>query len=168
MKLLTILISILIYSGAAAQSTSCACCTDQYNQFDFWAGEWIVTDTTGTTQLGQNKIVKIQGNCGLQENWQSSGGLTGTSYNYYNPADSSWNQVWIDNQGANLVLKGQANANQMILKSAPIKGQKVEWYYHQVTWTKNANGTVTQQWQVFDGDDNSLGTIFKGIYKPAN
>ena len=36
----------------------------------------------------------------LQENWISNTVNKGTSYNYFNPVDTTWNQLWLDNQGS--------------------------------------------------------------------
>ena len=104
----------------------------------------------------------------MQENWISkSGPSKGTSYNYYNKADDSWNQVWVDNSGFSLVLKGNLENGSMILKSDLIKGQK-NTYYNKVTWTPNKDGSVTQLWELLDKDNKILSEAFRGIYKKKN
>ncbi|MDA0196282.1 MAG: hypothetical protein O2887_08975 [Bacteroidetes bacterium] len=157
---ITILLSV---SQLSLAQTNCACCTDYHKQFDFWVGDWIVNDTTGI-KVGENLIVKLEDDCIINEHWEGAGGSTGRSYNYFNLSDSTWNQVWIDNSGSNLVLKGKAKENQMILKSELIKGTRVDWYRNKITWTKNNDGTVTQFWEILDKNDNLLSVAFKGIY----
>jgi len=153
----------IIISTSGAQN-DCACCTDYHKQFDFWVGEWVVYDTAGT-KLGENNIVKLEDNCILNEHWKGAKGSTGRSYNYFDLSDSTWNQLWIDNQGGSLVLKGKAEDNKMVLQSKLIKGKKVDWYRNRITWTNNDDGSVTQFWEILDTNGNQLAVAFKGIYK---
>lgn len=82
---------------AQKPSITCPCCIPEFKQFDFWIGNWDVYDTLGN-KVGENKIVTTQDSCLIQENWKSQG-QTGTSNNYYNKADSTWNQVWVSVTG---------------------------------------------------------------------
>lgn len=171
MKLIFTLLalSVMTFSSFGQTSTEvtqpCPCCWDEYRGFDFWIGDWNVTDTSGKI-LGTNLVTEIQGGCGIQENWKGGTFFTGTSFNYYDATDSTWNQLWIDNQGSQLILKGKREGNKMILKGEPIKNVKGNWYYHQITWTKNDDGTVTQQWDMILQESKSImGTLFYGIYK---
>ena len=113
-RILFLIVLTLAVVRAAAQ-TPCSCCTPQHRQFDFWLGEWEVYDTTGTL-VGHNNLVLMQDSCLMQENWTGSRGGTGTSYNYYDQTDKSWNQLWIDNQGSVLKLKGTYFDNKMVLE----------------------------------------------------
>lgn len=146
-------------------NNNCICCSEQHSQFDFWVGEWTVYDTLDNF-IGTNKIVKQYENCLIQENWISKGKNRGTSYNYYDPNDSTWNQLWLDNQGTILKLKGSFINGEMVLKSAAQRGEKVEYYFNRITWRRLKNGNVIQIWDVIDEKDNILSNLFKGIYKP--
>lgn len=164
-----ILISYLLTIQIFAQnsgSSQCACCDENHNQFDFWIGEWAVYDTLDNL-VGNNKIVKMYENCLIQENWVTKGKNRGTSYNYYDPSDSTWNQLWIDNQGTILKLKGNYRDNKMVLKSELLKGKKVDWYYNRITWQKNDDGSVSQIWDILDNHNKLIRNLFIGIYKAA-
>ena len=150
---------VLLFSQDA-----CPCCTPEHQLFDFWVGDWVVYDTTGR-QIGENYIVKLEDNCILNEHWTGGGGSTGRSYNYYNRADSTWNQLWIDNGGNPLILKGKGSSGKMVLRSELVPGRRIDWLYNQITWTLNADGSVTQHWEVFDKNNQKLATAFKGIYR---
>lgn len=78
-------ISLLFFFSAllCAQAENCACCTENHKAFDFWIGNWTVTDGSGAL-VGTNSIVKLQDDCVVQENWNGTGGSTGTSTNFYN------------------------------------------------------------------------------------
>ena len=155
-------------AGVVAQSDKdkdCACCTHFHGQFDFWIGEWVVYDTLGK-QVGENKIEKLEDGCILSERWVGASGGTGRSYNYYDDTDRSWHQVWIDNKGQNLVLKGSGGQGRMSMQSELIKGKKVDFYANRITWEKRNDGSVIQTWDLVDEFDRPFKVVFKGIYKP--
>ncbi len=149
-----------------SQNQHCACCEPQHGQFDFWVGNWEVFNTKNE-KIGENLVEKLEDNCIISENWQGEKGSTGKSFNYYDPADSTWNQLWISNSGNILKLKGKAEPGKMILKSELTEGQKGK-YYNQITWTKNPDGSVTQLWEIYDPEGNLLNNAFKGIYRKKN
>lgn len=157
---------VLSYSSAFAQETindKCACCTEAHNNFDFWIGDWTVYDTDGKV-IGTNTIQKEYDNCVLREQWESSGTSRGTSYNYYNTTDKTWNQVWIDSNGFSLELKGNYDVDKMILRSDLLSGKNGK-FYHQITWINNEDGSVTQIWDVLSEKQEKTSELFKGLYK---
>ena len=163
MKTTFFLLTFLLGTYSYSQNAPCACCSDEYHQFDFWIGEWDVFDTTGN-QVGQNTIERQQDGCVIQENWASKN-TTGTSYNYFNATDSTWNQVWIDNQAGSLVLKGKFSDGAMRLRSELLIGKKVAFYRNEIIWTLHDDGTVSQQWNILDENDTILSVAFLGIYQ---
>ena len=162
--LLLLILSLFSREIKAQNNTKIPCQEKEYSQFDFWLGNWKVYDTKENL-IGTNNIVKIPNACGMQENWDSKTSTSkGTSYNFYNKADNSWNQVWVDNSGFSLMLKGNYSDKKMILKSTLIKGKKSD-FYHRVTWSNNSNGTVTQVWDYVSPQGKILQEVFRGIYK---
>ena len=151
-------------SVAQSDSSDCPCCTKQHAAFDFWVGDWNVFNTAGT-QVGENRIEKVENNCVLTELWTGAAGGTGRSFNYFNAADSTWNQLWLDNKGTKLELKGRPAQGKMVLQSELIPGRQIDFYRNRITWTANADGTVTQLWEILDKDNKVLQTAFEGIYK---
>lgn len=166
MKSIIFIILISVFSLNAQNNTTCKCCSEKYAEFDFWLGEWNVTNPNGSV-AGNNTIEKIQNNCILRENWISaSPGYTGTSYNFYNAQEKQWEQLWIDNQGSYLKLKGHRKDNQMILQTDEAKNSEGESFIHRVTWTKNEDGTVRQLWEtITNGKDVTV--AFDGLYKKS-
>nr|WP_299384555.1 hypothetical protein [Allomuricauda sp.] len=148
---------------SAQNGNPCNCCTDAYKAFDFWVGEWQVVNSNNGKPAGINTISKEEGGCVIRENWTSaSPGYTGTSLNFYNATTKQWEQLWIDNTGAYLKLKGNRKDNQMILSSDPFTkdGQTL---VHRITWTANKDGSVRQLWEVLEGDKVTA-TAFDGLY----
>ena len=166
-KIISLLVVFTLFSTHSfAQTITCACCSEFNRQFDFWIGDWIVKDTTGSV-VGENRITKIEGGCGLQEQWIGTSGTTGTSINYFDKSDNTWNQLWLDNGGNQLKLKGQLHKGKMVLQSEMVNTQDSN-YYNQITWSENEDGTVTQHWEVFDQYNKPVRTLFKGIYHRKN
>ncbi|WP_298426173.1 hypothetical protein [uncultured Kordia sp.] len=163
MKKLVLLFAILISTSINAQQKPCACCTENHQAFDFWIGTWNVTNADGTP-AGKNRITKIENECVLRENWTSAkANYTGTSYNFYNAQKKQWEQIWVDNQGGNLHLKGNRVGNQMILQSDEVTSAKGQKYVNRVTWTLNTDGSVRQHWET-SPDQKTWTTVFDGLY----
>lgn len=145
-----------------SENQKCICCDTPYTNFDFWEGSWIVKNTKGEI-VGENTITKKEDSCMLEEKWLGSKGSSGTSINFYNKADDTWNQTWVSNTGNILQLKGKLIDDKMVLKSELIEGDKGK-YYNQISWTPNKDGTVTQLWEILTESGAPIQTAFKGIY----
>jgi len=165
-KLYILILLCFMSLSINAQANDCKCCTENHKAFDFWVGEWEVTNPDGTA-AGKNEIKKIQNNCMLQENWTSAkGNFTGTSNNFYNAKTKQWEQIWIDNQGGSLHLKGNRIGDQMILQSDEVKNKDGHPFIHRITWTHNVDGSVRQYWEtITNGKDISV--AFDGLYKKS-
>jgi len=73
-----VLSTLFVLAGsAAAQQKQPACTATQHRQFDFWLGDWTVTDSTGTSTLGTNSITREEGGCLVHEHWTDADGSTG-------------------------------------------------------------------------------------------
>lgn len=164
MKRILLLLFMSMGLTSIAQNDNCNCCTPQHEAFDFWIGDWEVTNPQGV-KVGENKIIKEQDNCLLIENWVSANGQsTGTSQNFFNRKTKQWEQLWIDNQGGYLKLKGSRIANQMILRTDEEQNKDGKSFYHRVTWTANDDGTVRQLWETIV-ENNKTTVVFDGLYK---
>lgn len=170
MRIITYFIVFLMLSFSTILTSQnqqkAPCSGEKYSQFDFWEGDWNVYDTSGKI-VGTNKLVKMHSNCVMQENWVSKTGPSrGTSYNYYNKTDDAWHQVWVDNSGFSLVLKGGLVDGKMVLKSELITTEKRN-YYNKITWSKNDDNSVTQVWEYINEKGKVISEVFRGIYKKS-
>ncbi len=142
----------------------CPCCTEEYRQFDFWVGDWVVY--AKGKMAGFNKITKIEGDCIIRENWKSvESSYIGTSYNFYDKTDNKWKQVWIDNLGTVLELKGEFKDNKMILESEEKTDQNGNRIINRITWYENEDGTVRQLWEQSGDGGLAFTTSFDGLYR---
>ncbi|RUT73020.1 hypothetical protein [Ancylomarina longa] len=133
-------------------------------QFDFWIGKWDVY--TNDELVGKNTIQLLQNGNILQENWISEKeNFTGTSYSFYNPKIKQWQQVWIDNSGSNLLLKGNFSNGRMILISDLDSNMGEPESIHRITWSAMPNGDVKQVWESTVDQGKNWNLQFEGIYK---
>lgn len=159
--------------SAQPQTIVKPCDTPENRAFDFWAGEWKVTtpdanEPGATMHAGDNIIEKIQDGCVLRENWRSAvSPFTGSSFNFFNKAAGQWEQLWLDNQGGRLHLKGNKTGNQMILSSDERPDSAGNPVVDRVTWTENEDGSVHQYWEVISKDKPAV-VLFDGFYQRTN
>jgi tetratricopeptide (TPR) repeat protein len=78
-------------------------------QFDFWVGDWDVSNTQVGSAAGISHVERAIGDCVIWENWTSLGntGYSGKSYNIYNADFKRWEQFWVDNLGGVIHFYGQ-------------------------------------------------------------
>ena len=143
---------MLIALTASAQTPSNVatpnCSSAEHRQFDFWLGEWNVTQ--GEKPAGRNIIRSILNGCAISEEWSGTGGFKGSSLNFYNADTKRWHQTWIDSQGQSLVLEGQLEAGSMTLQSVAADSMP----RHRITWTPMPDKSVRQ---------NVAGSRYSGI-----
>jgi hypothetical protein len=154
----------LAASPAKAQRAPPTACHggEHYSDFDFWVGEWDVTVPDGRT-AGTNRIEKVQEDCLVVEHWTGVGGVTGTSFNFYDPGRERWRQLWVGGDGGVIDIEGALRDGSMVLEgtlaspggqSQPFRG----------TWTPNADGSVRQHFEVSQDGGKTWGTWFDGKY----
>jgi hypothetical protein len=139
-----------------------ACSAPEYRQFDFWLGEWNVVGPMGG-QAGVNRIEATLGGCVIQEHWQGTGGANGSSFNIYQASDKSWNQIWVDNRGNLLVLKGGMKDGKMDMEgdtTRPSGGTN----RNRVTWEPLGKDKLRQVWTTSSDGGKTWNTVFDGTY----
>ena len=144
------------------------CMSEQHRQFDFWVGEWDVSDPAGKP-AGRSRIESRLGRCVVHEHWFGSGGSVGESFNIYNAASGNWEQFWVDNGGNRLYLKGGLRAGSMVLEGVqdtPDAKTGVR-QRERITWTPNADGSVRQLWETSTDDGKRWAVSFDGLYRKA-
>jgi hypothetical protein len=63
--------------------------------FDFWIGDWTVTNVDGS-RAGENRVERILDGCAVIEHWHGvDAGDDGISLFSYDAARQSWEQVWV-------------------------------------------------------------------------
>ena len=141
------------------------CAAPEHRQFDFWVGEWDVTNPEGKT-VGHNRISLVLGGCALREEWTSARGNTGTSLNAWDGEARLWRQTWVDDGGDVLLLAGGLQGGKMVLEgeTAEAGGKKTR---QRITWTPLSGGSVRQLWDSSADGGRTWKVVFDGTYAPV-
>ncbi len=165
MRVATAFTIVLLLSCVAtwAAEPPATCKSDSYRHFDFWLGQWQVHTAEGQL-AGTNRISAQEGGCLLLEQWQNAGGGTGQSYNYYNPGDDQWHQLWVS-RGAIIDYAGGLTPYGSMRLEGEITyqadGRKARFSGE---WTPTADGSVLQGFKEWDEQSQQWQDWFTGHY----
>ena len=156
-------------SAAPVPATRHPCLSrPEAKQFDFWIGTWDVTPwqvkaPTPAQRLGVNDVHAILRHCALSENWTGARGMTGKSYNYYDPNLRKWRQVWVDDGGTVLDYTGELRDGAMRFEAWTLdpKGARME---QKLTFFPIAPDTVRQLFEVSSDGGKTWTSTFDGRY----
>jgi hypothetical protein len=135
-----------------------ACEAPEHRQFDFWIGEWSVTNPAGV-HVGDNTIKPILEGCALSESWRGAKGGMGFSYSAYDKERKAWHQTWVDRDGTVLLLDGGVKDGRMVL-SGPTGATQ-----NRVSWEPRRDGSVRQHWETSADQGKTWQTVFDGLYR---
>ncbi|MFH0760646.1 MAG: hypothetical protein V2A67_03990 [Bacteroidota bacterium] len=156
----------IAFSGGFAQTTDnqCACCSEEHKQFDFWIGDWVVY--SNGQMVGFNKIVKIENDCALRENWKSVvSSHTGTSHNFYDNNLKKWRHVWIGSDGIAVDVTGEFKDRKMTMVSNEYRDEKGNRLINRVTWYNNPDGTVRHTWEQSKDGGLAYAMLWDALYR---
>lgn len=136
------------------------CASPEYRHFDFWVGDWEVSNPSGKV-VGHNHISSLYGGCVLREEYDTPGAYAGTSINLYDAKRGQWHQTWMDNQGQALHLWGGLQGEAMVLQSEP----DADGNANRITWTPLEDGRVRQLWESSSDGGGTWTVAFDGYYK---
>jgi hypothetical protein len=141
-----------------------ACDAPVYRQFDFWVGNWQVTDAKGTV-IGRDLVTKDLGGCVVREDYRDAGDPSvGKGTFAYDAGAKRWRHFFADDTGFVLVLEGSQEGGTMVLQGTDypngrlrlnrgvwrVRGDAVEelWTISTdggKTWTKRFDGWFHRQ-----------------------
>ena len=137
----------------------------EHRQFDFWIGEWDVSDASGKL-IGHNNIARSDTGCWLAENWRGESGFTGSSLNAWDGQEKVWRQFWIGADGILLRIAGGLKEGAMVMEGElPKAGGGVQ--QQRISWTPAPDGSVAQKWDTSDDGGKTWQESFLGIYRKA-
>ena len=149
---------------ARAQQPAPGCVGTEHRQFDYWLGDWTVTDSAGRTTLGTNLVTREEDGCLIHEHWHGSRGGTGQSFNFYDRSQRHWEQVWVASGGGVLRLVGHLEGTSMILEgesTSPTGGP----ISNRIAWIPQADGRVRQYWRTSTDGGKTWQISFDGWYR---
>lgn len=143
------------------------CTAIENRQFDFWIGDWDVTNPAGQP-VGTNLIKPILNGCALHESWKGKGNFVGESFNIYDARRRVWHQIWIDGNGGALMMDGKFDNGSMTLSDRDMPGKPDAKVVNEIALTPNADGSVRQHWRTSNDGGKTWATAFDGKYVRSN
>jgi hypothetical protein len=131
------------------RSGPAACSAPAYRDFDFWVGDWWVSDFGKPHRDAMARVIRVQGGCGVREDFLNLDGTSGESLNFFDPTSAGWRQTWVSSRGAIVVLNGSRRDGVMTLEgeqsgaAAPLRVRGV--------WAPSADGVRETAWRSADG-----------------
>ena len=107
-----------VAAPAAATPTSHPCSAAEYHQLDFWIGDWdtFESDALGGPSIARARVDPIAQGCALHELYEQGDGLIGDSILSYDPVRKQWQQTWVTNRGAIMMLWGNFKDGALVLE----------------------------------------------------
>jgi hypothetical protein len=102
---------------ARAASTS-ACSAADYHRLDFWIGDWdtFEPETPGGASIARAHVDPIAQGCAIHELYEQTDGLVGDSILSFDPVRKQWQQTWVTNRGAIMVIVGNVKDGALVLE----------------------------------------------------
>jgi hypothetical protein len=106
----------------AAAGTTVANATDcsapEYRQLDFWIGDWdtFEADAPSGASIARARVKPIAQGCAIHELYEQNDGLIGDSILSYDAVRKQWQQTWVTNRGALMVLWGNVKDGALVLE----------------------------------------------------
>ena len=126
---------------AAAPSSQWGCSAAEYHLLDFWIGDWDTfdSDAPGGPSVARAHVEPIALGCALHELYQQEDGLIGDSILSYDPVRKAWQQTWVTNRGAIMVLVGNFKDGVLVLEGEVhlMNGTSV---IQRITWKTQGKG----------------------------
>jgi hypothetical protein len=165
-RLVAAALLFLPLSLSAQQGPPPGCTAPEYRQFDYWVGDWEVTDSAGVTVYGTNNVTLEESSCVVHEHWAGSRGGTGQSFNYYDPRTRIWQQDWVaSSAGSSLHLTGNLGDHGTMTLEADVPGPNGTTVHHKAQWIPQPDGRVRQYWRSTTDGGRTWSMVFDGWYR---
>ena len=101
-------------TGAQASPTSCS--APIYHQYDFWVGDWTVTNKQGKV-VGTDSVTRQLDGCVVYERYIDAGDKSvGIGMSSAQPGNKTWHQTFMDDSGVVVTLDGTFHDGVMELR----------------------------------------------------
>jgi hypothetical protein len=131
--------------------------------FDFWVGDWDVTNAGGQT-LGTNRIERDMNGFLIREHWQSANGGEGKSFAYYILSEQRWRHIWVADNGWVTERDATPTERGVRLEGDTIDPGKPRVRSRELL-ERNDDGTLRQFIEQSTDGGATWTTTFDGIYR---
>jgi tetratricopeptide (TPR) repeat protein len=130
----------------------------------FWVGQWDVYTKQGV-KSGENTITLRDNGRVIYESWRSTSGGVGESFNYFDPVNRKWKQLWVDGSGNVIEMAGTFSGGALRFEGLELhqSGNSVR---HRTTLTPMKGGRVRQFIERSRDDGATWNVAYDFIYVP--
>ncbi len=118
-------------------------CNDapEYHQLDFWIGDWdtFETDAPNGPSQARARVASIAQGCAIHELYEQTDGLIGDSILSYDPVLKQWQQTWVTNRGAIMVIAGRFTDGALVL-AGEVHLKDGRTVLQRITWKTQGKG----------------------------
>jgi len=144
--MLRLLFALALLAATAPTSVAAPapanCSAPEYHQLDFWLGDWDTLDSDvkgSTTSVARAHVDPIAGGCAVHELYEQTDGLIGDSILSYDAVRKQWQQTWVTNRGAIMVIYGNFKGGALILEGE-VHRQDGQTVHQRITWKVEGKG----------------------------
>ena len=134
---------IMPINAAAATVVANApdCSAPEYRQLDFWIGDWdtFEADAPSGASIARARVKPIAQGCAIHELYEQNDGLIGDSILSYDAVRKQWQQTWVTNRGALMVLWGNFKNGELVLEG-DVHLRSGKSVRQRIAWKAEANG----------------------------
>lgn len=144
-----------------------ACSGGAFRAFDFWFGDWSVSNAATGALSGENLIAPAHDGCAIRELWSGVDGVKGESLTYFDPVDSKWRQRWVSSGygGYALELEGATEEpGRMTLTGAAHFYARKQAVDMRITWKADGDARLIQTFETRSPETGEWKTWFDGRY----
>lgn len=160
-RLKLVLCFILLSMAALGQTRTEDCSAFEFNELNYWLGEWIIQDSLGTV-IGESKVSKNETLCSIEEQREDNEGGSFNQYFYKSSLDE-WQTTWTDESGDLLLFIGSGEEDVMFLQSKVSKFKGL-----QMMWIQRDAYTVEKYLFLIDDSGNRLKLLSFEIYRKSS
>jgi hypothetical protein len=148
-------------TGAIAAESSIAS-NPESRQFDFWLGDWAITNANGSNEAS-SRVYLALGQYLVVESWDDGRNHKGENLFAYNADDKTWHGMFADNQGRVHVFTGNVSGGRAEFYG-PSQGPSGEAVLNRIRVVRLATNKVEQSWEKSTDNGASWTVVFKGEY----
>jgi hypothetical protein len=128
-------------AATAISPVSSDCMAPEYRQFDFWIGDWdtFESDPAGGKSIARAQVKSIAQGCAIHELYEQNDGLIGDSILSYNAVRKQWQQTWVTNRGAFMLLWGNFKDGKLVLEGE-VHMRNGKTVMQRITWKAEGKG----------------------------
>lgn len=154
-------------ASSAPPPAPCASGERPYRDFDFILGTWEFRSPDGT-KIGDQVITRRGGGCVIVEEWTEVSGLTGLGMSFVDPRTGRWRQVWVSSRFHIDYAGGLDESGAMVLEGTMHPASGGPSSRVRGLWTRQADGSLKKEFQMFDENENRWKTFFSGFAFPQS